>query len=114
MISRAPWPRLETMAPPEHASRILSPLVVYSHTPSPRSMFGYAKSRKRGKMLVWSAATGLVLIGLALPPRRESGRRAATSPAWPPRRGDAFRRAGSRGRHLLPRARAGTRAPTLP
>ena len=66
------------MAPPEHASSSWLPSAVYSQTPSPRSTFGYARSRKRGKVLVCSAvkalaglheeawvAGGLMLGGLA-------------------------------------------------
>src|SRR5438094_915041 len=36
---------------------LIRPSVVKSHTPSPRSMFGYARSRNRGKTLVRSAPT---------------------------------------------------------
>src|SRR5580765_8936266 len=55
--SGTPCPRHATMAPPEQASRMRRPSVVVSQTPSPRSMFGYGRSRKRGSTFVSSDRT---------------------------------------------------------
>src|SRR2546430_17282656 len=52
--SGTPCPRHETMAPPEQALRMRRPAAVVDHTPSPRSMFGYGRSRNRGNTLVSS------------------------------------------------------------
>src|SRR5919106_1011728 len=53
-ISETPYPRHVTIAPPDDASMTRSPSEVTSQTPSPRSTFGYGRSRNRGKTLVRS------------------------------------------------------------
>src|SRR5579875_3681079 len=57
MTSCAPLPRQLTMAPPEEASRICRPSIVYNQTPSPRSILGYERFRNSGKILVSFAGT---------------------------------------------------------
>src|SRR5918996_2562412 len=52
--SGTPYPRHVTIAPPDDASMTRSPSEVTSQTPSPRSTFGYGRSRNRGKTLVRS------------------------------------------------------------
>src|SRR5207244_1806635 len=81
---------LHVVEPPELPSRIRRPSVVVSQTPSPRSMFGYGRSRKRGNTLVSSdriaprtVPSMVAILFSPGPPRtgqRAVRRRAGTTP----------------------------------